>query len=163
MQGAAVRTSTHADARGHAPSASWRRLTATLTLLVLAASGCAGSESADSADDAPAPKTAQAAPTAVVEPTTVRDAVADGAELIDVRTPEEFASGHLRGAVNVDSADPDFVELIADLDETASYVVYCASGNRAGTAIQIMRDQGIDDVINGGGFEDLAALGLPTA
>ncbi|MDP2774458.1 MAG: rhodanese-like domain-containing protein [Nocardioides sp.] len=138
---------------------SWRRLAATVTLVVLAASGCAGSDSGDSADEAPA----QAAPTAVVEPTTVRDAIAEGAELIDVRTPEEFASGHLRGAVNVDSADPDFAELIADLDETASYVVYCASGNRAGAAILTMRDLGFDDVVNGGGFDDLAALGLPTA
>ncbi|MFA6299792.1 MAG: rhodanese-like domain-containing protein [Nocardioides sp.] len=160
MQGAAVRTSQrHADVRGHTPSASWRRLAATLTLVVVAASGCAGS---DSADDAPA-GTTQTAPTAVVEPATVRDAIADGAKVIDVRTPEEFASGHLRGAVNVDSSAPDFVELIADLDETATYVVYCASGNRAGTAVQIMRDQGFDDVINGGGFEDLAALGLPTS
>lgn len=159
MQGAAVRASQRrGDVRGRTPSASWRTLTATLTLLVLAASGCAGS---NSTDDAPA-TTTQTAPTAVVEPATARDAVADGAKLIDVRTPEEFAAGHLRGAVNVDVSEPDFVERIADLDETAAYVIYCASGNRAGTAIQTMRDQGFDDLINGGGFEDLAALGLPT-
>ena len=159
MQGPAVRTSQRrADVRGHTRNASWRRLTAALTLVVLTASGCAGSKSAD---DAPAPTT-QTAPTAVVEPATVLDAIADGAKFIDVRTPEEFAAGHLRGAVNVDVSEPDFVERIADLDETASYVVYCASGNRAGTAITTLRDQGFEDVINGGGYEDLAALGLPT-
>ena len=161
MQGAAVRTSPRrGGVRGHTPSASWRRLTATLTLVVLAASGCAGS---NSADDDLAPQTTQNAPTAVVEPATVRDAITDGAKLIDVRTPAEFATGHLRGAVNLDVSEPDFVERIADLDETARYVVYCASGNRAGTAIETMRGQGFDDLINGGGYEDLAALGVPTA
>ncbi|MDO9495690.1 MAG: hypothetical protein Q7J48_08320, partial [Nocardioides sp.] len=71
-----------ADVRANTPSAPWRRVAATLTLVAVAASGCAGS---DSADDAPA-ETTQTAPTAVVEPATVRDAIADGAKVIDVRT-----------------------------------------------------------------------------
>ncbi len=100
--------------------------------------------------------------TAVAEPSTVHEAIADGAKIIDVRTPEEFAIGHLRGAVNIDLSGPDFNERISALDETGSYVVYCASGNRAGTAIEAMRDQGFDDLTNGGGYEDLAASGLPT-
>jgi rhodanese-related sulfurtransferase len=159
MQGAAVWTrQNRSDGNGHPPIASWRRLTATLALVVLAASGCAGS---DSADD-PGPTT-QPAPTAVVDPTTARDAITDGAKVIDVRTPEEFAAGHLRGAVNADVSAPDFAERIAGLDKTARYVVYCASGNRAGTAIETMRGLGFEDLINGGGYEDLAALGLPTA
>jgi len=102
------------------------------------------------------------AATAVAEPSTVRDAIADGAKIIDVRTPEEFADGHLRGAVNVDLSAPDFDERIGALNETGSYVVYCASGNRAGTAIETMHDQGFDDLINGGGYETLAESGLPT-
>ena len=88
--------------------------------------------------------------------------LAPGAELIDVRTPEEFDAGHLRGAENIDLSAPDFNERIGALDKAGSYVVYCASGNRAGTAIQIMLDQGFDDLTNGGGYEDLAASGLPT-
>ena len=90
-------------------------------------------------------------------------AAADGAKLIDVRTPEEFDAGHLRGAVNIDLSAPDFNERIGAFDKAGSYVIYCASGNRAGTAIEIMSGQGFDDVINGGGFEDLAAFGVPTA
>lgn len=159
MQGAPVwRRQDRADANGHPPLASWRRLTATVALVVLAASGCAGSDSADE----PVP-TGQTAPTAVVDPSTARDAITDGAKVIDVRTPEEFAAGHLRGAINADVSGPDFVEILAGLDETVRYVVYCASGNRAGTAIETMRGLGFEDLINGGGYEDLAALGLPTA
>ncbi|CAI9419454.1 rhodanese-like domain-containing protein [Nocardioides sp. T2.26MG-1] len=91
----------------------------------------------------------------------MQEAVADGAELIDVRTPEEFDAGHLRGAENIDLSAPDFDERVGALDKTGSYVIYCASGNRAGTAIEIMSDQGFDDLTNGGGFEDLTASGLP--
>lgn len=144
--------------------ACWRNLSAALALVVVAGSGCAGP---NSADDAPPSQPAQsqatsAAPTEVVDPATARDAIADGATTIDVRTPEEFATGHLRGAVNVDLSAPDFDERIAALDKTASYVVYCASGNRAGTAIKTMHDQGFEDLVNGGGYEGLAASGLPT-
>ncbi len=92
----------------------------------------------------------------------MQKAVANGAELIDVRTPEEFDAGHLRGAENIDLSAPDFDQRIGALDKAASYVIYCASGNRAGTAIQVMSDHGFGDLINGGGFEDLAASGLPT-
>ncbi|HEY0949467.1 rhodanese-like domain-containing protein [Nocardioides sp.] len=138
--------------------ASWRGLAAALVLVVLAGAGCAGS---DSSGEAPQSQDAGVAVTAIAEPSRVQEAVAGGAELIDVRTPEEFAAGHLRGAVNIDLSAPDFDERIGALDKTGSYVVYCASGNRAGTAIDMMSRQGFDDLVNGGGFEDLAASGLP--
>ena len=146
-----------AEARGHARGAARRGLVAALTLVALA-SGCGGSNSADDKSEANTPA---AETTEVAEPSTVQDAITEGAKIIDVRTPEEFATGHLTDAVNIDLSDPDFAERIADLDKTASYVVYCASGNRAGTAIGIMREQGFDDLLNGGGYEDLA-LGVPT-
>jgi phage shock protein E len=137
-------------------------MTAALTLVLLAGSGCAAS---DTADDAPQPQDAPSAASArteIADPSTVRDAIEGGAELIDVRTPEEFAAGHLQGAVNIGLAAADFEQRVADLDMTANYVVYCASGNRAGTAIETMTNQGFDDLINGGGYEDLAAEGLRT-
>lgn len=137
---------------------TWRALAAALVLILLAGSGCAGSDSSDEAPQSQAP----AAATAIAEPSAVQEAVADGAELIDVRTPEEFAAGHLRGAVNIDLSGPDFNERIGALDKAGSYVIYCASGNRAGTAIEFMRGQGFDGLTNGGGYEDLAASGLPT-
>ena len=103
-------------------------MTAVLTLVVLAGSGCGAS---NTAEDAPQSPTTRTAATAMVEPAAVRDATDAGAKILDVRTPEEFATGHLRGATNVDLAASDFGERIAALDETATYVVYCASGNRA--------------------------------
>ncbi|HXH78754.1 MAG TPA: rhodanese-like domain-containing protein [Nocardioides sp.] len=144
-------------------TAFWRSLTGALALVVVV-SGCAGSNSDnDPPSQATQSQATSAAPTEVVELATAWDAIADGATTIDVRTPEEFATGHLRGAINIDLSAPDFDERIAALDETASYVVYCASGNRAGTAIKTMRGQGFDDIINGGGYEDLAAFKLPKA
>ena len=139
---------------------SWRRRTVAVSLVVLAGTGCASSETAQDVPNAES--TAEAAATAIAEPATVRDAIEGEAKVIDVRTREEFANGHLKGAVSIDLAGADFDERIAALNETASYVVYCASGNRAGTAIEMMHDQGFDHLINGGGYEDLAASGLPT-
>jgi len=57
-----------------------------------------------------------------------------GAILVDVRTPAEFASGHIDGAVNIDFEDPSFTTEITKLDKTKTYFLYCRSGNRSGQA-----------------------------
>lgn len=82
--------------------------------------------------------------------------VADGAEVVDVRTAEEFDAGHLEGAVNIDYQADDFADRVAELPRDAAYVVYCASGRRATGAVEQMRDLGFTDVVNGGGYADLA-------
>lgn len=74
--------------------------------------------------------------------------------VIDVRTPSEFASGHLKGAVNIDLSDVDFASQIAALDATTKYVVYCRSGNRSATAVSYMEDAGITQVTDAGGLND---------
>lgn len=84
-------------------------------------------------------------------------AIADGASVIDVRTPEEFDAGHLDGARNIDVSADDFESRIAELDRDSSYVVYCRTGSRAAAAVRTMLDAGFEDVVNGGGYEDLAA------
>jgi rhodanese-related sulfurtransferase len=86
----------------------------------------------------------------------------DGAAVIDVRTPEEFATGHLRGAANIDVTAADFHERVGRLDPDATYVVYCRSGSRAGAAAEMMTELGFTDVVNAGGYDDLAAAGLAT-
>lgn len=48
--------------------------------------------------------------------------------MIDVRTPAEFASGHLEGAINIDVQSPDFDQQVAQLDPSATYLVYCRGG-----------------------------------
>lgn len=85
-----------------------------------------------------------------------------GTVVIDVRTPAEFASGHLEGAVNIDVQSPDFDALVSQLDPSGSYVVYCRSGNRSGQAIDRMTGLGFTDLANGGSVESASsATGIP--
>lgn len=70
------------------------------------------------------------------------------AVVLDVRTPAEFESGHLPGALNVDATAPDFDDRLAELDQDVPYAVYCASGNRSGVAMQQMLTSGFDDVVH---------------
>lgn len=84
------------------------------------------------------------------------------AAIIDVRTVEEWSSGHLKGAIRIGIADSDFRDQLEQLDKSADYYIYCRSGNRAGQAIDIMREIGFNgDLINGGSVANAASeLGL---
>jgi len=62
--------------------------------------------------------------------------------LIDVRTPEEFASAHIDGAINIDIRSADFEEQIASLDQDAVYFIHCRSGKRSTRACNIMEERG---------------------
>ena len=75
--------------------------------------------------------------------------------IIDVRTPAEFASGHLEGALNIDVQSPDFAAQIMELDPSGEYFVYCRSGNRSGQAIAQMTQMGFDgnNLTNGGSVD----------
>ena len=66
--------------------------------------------------------------------------------VIDVRTPEEFADGHIAGAVNIPVQSSDFSTRVAELDPTATYAVYCRSGNRSQPAVAAMADAGITTI-----------------
>lgn len=81
--------------------------------------------------------------------------------LIDVRTPEEFADGHLKGATNIDFNGPDFAEKISELDKDDEYTLYCRSGRRSGLALEAMKAAGFTKVTNAGGVEQASkTLGL---
>ena len=88
-----------------------------------------------------------------------------GVVIVDVRTPEEFAAGHLQGAVNLDVSASTFDSQIAALDRDVVYAVYCRSGNRSTIAVGKMSDAGFTNLFNfnQGGFAELAAAGAPTA
>jgi phage shock protein E len=62
--------------------------------------------------------------------------------VLDVRTPEEFAEGHLDGAVLVDVTAPSFTDEVAQLDPDRPYLVYCRSGNRSAQAVAAMEAAG---------------------
>ena len=85
-----------------------------------------------------------------------------GTQVIDVRTPAEFAAGHLQGATNIDVEGTTFSEQIAALDKAGTYAVYCRSGNRSRTATQHMADAGFTKVYDlDGGITAWTAAGLP--
>jgi phage shock protein E len=125
---------------------------ASSAVLLVGAAACGADEPAEPAG-ASSPAADSAAPIPAADALA---RVADGAEVVDVRTAEEFDAGHLDGAVNIDYQAADFAEKIAELPREESYVVYCASGRRATGAVEQMRDLGFTDVVNGGGYTDLA-------
>jgi rhodanese-related sulfurtransferase len=96
-------------------------------------------------------------------PATQAVADIDARTVIDVRTPAELLDGMVLGAVNIDLQAPDFRARIAQLDRDAKYLVYCRTGNRSAQAVTIMADLGFTDVVDGGGFPELAAAGAPTS
>lgn len=78
--------------------------------------------------------------------------------IIDVRTADEFASGHLDGAINIDVQEASFDTLVSELDVNGTYIVYCRSGNRSGQAIERMTAFGFTDLTNGGSVENASQL-----
>lgn len=65
-----------------------------------------------------------------------------GTVLLDVRTPAEYAEGHLPGARNIDVESSGFAQELARLDRAGTYAVYCRSGNRSKAAMSAMQQVG---------------------
>jgi rhodanese-related sulfurtransferase len=66
--------------------------------------------------------------------------------ILDVRTPEEFAEGHLDQETLVNFHDEDFTSKVATLDKGKSVFVYCASGVRSAKAATILKEQGFRNI-----------------
>ena len=82
--------------------------------------------------------------------------------LLDVRTPGEFAEGHLEGAFNIDVKAKGFSDEIMKLNKKKSYLIYCRSGKRSKRAQGIMLKAGCIDVVNmKGGFMAWSKEGHP--
>ena len=129
-----------------------RRIAAVAAVLVLAAA-CSKSEPTPAA--APAGQTAPAGR----DPATARRLIGEGAVVLDVRTPEEFAKGHLPTAHSLPIG-----ELAGRMSEVAErtgndrgkpIVVYCAAGGRAAKAKRELEAAGYTNVVNGGGLDEL--------
>lgn len=83
-----------------------------------------------------------------------------GTVVVDVRTPAEYASGHVEGAINIDVEAADFGSRIATLAKDSTYAVYCRSGRRSTLATDQMAEAGFTSLINlDGGIADLQAAG----
>ncbi len=68
--------------------------------------------------------------------------------LVDVRRPDEFAAGHLPGAVNLEVTTPDFGPRVAVLDKTKPTYMYCRSGARSANAAGQLTKAGFAQVSN---------------
>ncbi|KAB1885894.1 rhodanese-like domain-containing protein [Microbacterium maritypicum] len=88
-------------------------------------------------------------------------AIGEDTVVVDVRTPAEYAEGHLDGAINIDLQSPEFDTTISELDPEDEYVVYCQSGNRSAQAVAAMEAAGLDVQDAGGISEAAEATGLP--
>ncbi len=149
------------------------RLLIPIVALAVVLAACGGGDETTSA-------TADSVPDTTTEPTATESASADGLRLVsaddaatalasrtdlvllDVRTPEEFADGHVDGATLIDFYGADFADQLAELDRDASYVVYCRSGNRSGQTVDLMQQLGFTDVQDvEGGVLAWADAGLP--
>jgi phage shock protein E len=82
-----------------------------------------------------------------LSPAEARKLVSDGARLVDVRTPAEFAHGHIEGALNVPVGE--ITRRASDIGPLDGPVVlYCASGTRSAAAARLLRSKGFSNVKN---------------
>lgn len=153
-------------------TASTRRLLASATLLLVLAAGCSTAsdstasdstasgvdESAAASDDVPGIRLVSAQDGAEVQNDPPENLV-----ILDVRTSEEFAEGHLEGAVMLDFYQDDFADQLAELDPNVPYLLYCRSGSRSGQTAAMMSELGFTDVADiDGGILAWTGAGLPT-
>jgi rhodanese-related sulfurtransferase len=131
-------------------------------LLTPGLAACGGSTEAAPAPTTPASQ--PAAPVRVGVPEWMQAAQSPGTVIIDVRTPEEFNSGHVQGAINIPVEYADFAQQVSTLDPNATYAIYCRTGNRSAVATAQMGSMGFMHLYDlEGGFSDLEAAGMPTA
>lgn len=81
--------------------------------------------------------------------------------LVDVRTPEEYTTGHLKNSLNIDYKNETFKTQIDKLDKKKTVYLYCRTGNRSGKSVEILKSIGFQNVYNIGGLEYLKSVGFP--
>lgn len=84
----------------------------------------------------------------------------DKAILVDVRTSEEYKTGHLKNSKNIDFKSGNFTNEINKLDKSKPIYLYCRSGNRSGKALDTLQSLGFQVYHNIGGLEDLKKAGF---
>ena len=109
------------------------------------------------------PKPAMASPVQHVNADLAAKLVATNSIIVlDIRTPREFASGHIAGATNINYLGGDFSDKLAELDRSRCYLVHCAVGGRSTNALPKLAKLGFTNVIHlDGGFKAWQAAGNP--
>jgi phage shock protein E len=83
--------------------------------------------------------------------------IQSGVLVIDVRSKEEFAEGHLDGAINIEWDQTDALLAAIGSDRQREVVLYCRSGNRSGKSITELKSRGYTHLFNATGLEALQA------
>lgn len=99
-----------------------------------------------------------AEPTERLTYTQVRSEVEDGAVFYDVRTPEEYASGHFAATENWSLQQMEAGQL-PEVEKNTKIYLHCQSGNRSAQAAKILREAGYTQVIDLGGVGDVKGMG----
>lgn len=82
--------------------------------------------------------------------------------VLDIRTPGEFAAGHIENAINIDYFSQNFASRLNQLDKNKTYVMHCKSGGRSSRALSIFEDLKFKNLIHlSGGFDEWSTNGLP--
>ena len=88
------------------------------------------------------------------EPTDFAAKIAEGAIILDVRTPQEFQNGHIKGALNIPLNN--LAKNITKLkDKQKPIIACCASGARSASAVSLLKRSGYEDAHNGGSWTSL--------
>lgn len=137
----------------HAPRRTLIALAGAASLaLTIGLSGCSSDSGATEvaaaaeAQGPAAPIEAPASPVRVGVAEFANVIASPGVTIVDVRTPQEFADGHIEGAVNIPVELPDFMDQVSQLDPSGTYAVYCRSGNRSQPAVAGMSSVGINGI-----------------
>lgn len=110
----------------------------TLFIIILVSSGCVSSE-----DDV-----------LTLKPETFKTKVINdvSVQLVDIRTPEEFNSGHIENAININYFSEQFKDSISLLQTKIPVYIYCRSGKRSSKSVKVFKAVGFDSIyqLNGG-------------
>lgn len=135
-----------------------------VSLTGLSLAGCSGA--ADESASATDTNSAIVSYYSEISATEAADLITNSPDLvvIDVRTPEEFAQGHIEGAINVNLQAENFVEELTKLDRADGYLLHCKSGARSAKALEVMKEQDFKSVAHmADGFDGWQAAGLEVA
>ncbi|OGH07462.1 MAG: hypothetical protein A2171_00300 [Candidatus Levybacteria bacterium RBG_13_35_9] len=100
-----------------------------------------------------------------VPPSVFKEALESGKyKLIDVRTKEEYAQGHIKNAIQKDYyKTQEFLGFLNSLDKNGKYLIYCRTDKRSSKTLEIMKEKGFKNVSDmTGGYNGWVTLGYPT-